>query len=250
MDRLATILIVDDVAMFRDLGRLFLARSGRVVTAASADEALQLALREHPELVLADLHMPGTDGAALCREIKNHPVLRATAVVVVAGDGDAGDHARAIRAGADDVLTKPLSRLALIASVNRFVRFPSVRGLPRVDVALPVEIRVDRERTGGTMHNVSRGGAFIEPSRPLGLEPRMEVALRFRLPDRGAEFCPRAQLVWERRRPDGGPPGVGVRFLGLDRRATDVIEDYVMDHAILEPHVAAGEERGAAAVNS
>jgi CheY-like chemotaxis protein len=246
VDRAPTILIVDDVAMFRDLGRVFLARSGRVVTATHADEALALARRERPALILTDLHMPGMDGAELCRAVKSEPLLCHTSVVIVAGDGNAEDHARAVRAGADDVLTKPLARMALIASVNRFLRFAAVRGLPRVDVEVPVRIRVDREETLGTIRNVSRGGAFIEPARPLGLEPRMELSLSFRLTEAGRTLVPQAQLVWERSTENDGPAGVGVRFLGLDRPSTSCIEEFVMDHAILYTRV----EEGAAAVNS
>jgi CheY-like chemotaxis protein len=246
VDAFPTILIVDDVALFRELGRVFLARSGRVITASGSGEALELARRERPALVLADLHMPGGDGVELCRALKSEPGLERTSVVIVAGDGGADDHARAVRAGADDVLTKPLSRLALIGCVNRFVRFNAVRGLPRVPLHIPVEIHVDREELDGTIRNVSRGGAFIEPARPLGLEPRMEVGLRFRLTDAGEMLATRAQLVWERRDPDGGPRGVGVRFLGLDRAATACIEDFVLDHASQELQI----ERPAAAVNS
>lgn len=231
VEGLPTILLVDDVAMFRDLGRVLLARSGRVVTARSATECLERAHRERPAVIVADLHMPEMDGAALCRAVKDDPALGDVPVVIVAGSGDPHDHARAVRAGADDVLTKPLSRLALVATVNRFVRFAAVRGLPRVPVALPVAVRVDHEEHRGVIHNLSRGGAFIAPERPLGLEPRMEMELRFRLPHSDRELAPKGQIVWERRSPGSAPRGVGVRFLGLDRRATREIEEYVVENA-------------------
>ena len=72
------ILIVDDAPMFRELESLFLARSGRVITASDGSESLDLARRELPDVVVADYSMPGMRGDALCREIKSDPDLRKT----------------------------------------------------------------------------------------------------------------------------------------------------------------------------
>ena len=62
-----TILVVDDAPLLRELGALFLARAGRVITAASGEEALAVARLEQPDLIVADARMPGIDGVTLCR---------------------------------------------------------------------------------------------------------------------------------------------------------------------------------------
>jgi CheY-like chemotaxis protein len=78
-----TILLADDAQLFRDLGSLFLARSGEVTTARDGAEALALAMRERPAVVVADLLMPRLDGAELCRRIKRDPELSGTPVILV-----------------------------------------------------------------------------------------------------------------------------------------------------------------------
>jgi CheY-like chemotaxis protein len=123
-----TILVVDDAPVFRELGSLFLARSGRVITASYGNEALVAMQRERPDVVVTDLHMPGMDGDALCREIKSDLHLRHIPVIVATSGESADERARAVLAGADDVIAKPIRRLSLIQAVNRFLRgYPAWR---------------------------------------------------------------------------------------------------------------------------
>ena len=65
-----TILVVDDAPLLRELGALFLARAGRVITAASGEEALAVARAERPDVVGGDLRMHGIEGATLCGLLK------------------------------------------------------------------------------------------------------------------------------------------------------------------------------------
>ena len=140
-----TILVVDDATIFRDLGALFLARSGRVVTAADGREALEVARRERPALVVADLEMPILGGDGLCTALKADPELAGTPVILVTTGDCAEERARAVRAGADDVVTKPLNRITLIQAVNRFLHFPEVRAMARVPLDLGGVNSADRK---------------------------------------------------------------------------------------------------------
>jgi uncharacterized protein (TIGR02266 family) len=225
-----TILIVDDAAMFRDLESLFLARSGRILTAASGKEGLLLARCHRPDLILADAFMPGMDGEALCRAVRADPDLAATRVLVLTSSERAEDRARALRAGADDVLAKPLSRIELVEAVQRFLRFPQVRGLPRVPFR--ARVRMDDGSTDWltTARNLSRGGIFVESEKEI--EPRREVTLAFALPESGAPVEPTAEVVWLDRS-EGGTRGMGLRFLGLDGRSARFIEEWVRERAAL-----------------
>jgi uncharacterized protein (TIGR02266 family) len=224
-----TILFVDDVPMFRELGALFLGRSARVVTASSGDAALDIARRVHPDLILTDFHMPGMQGDELCRIVKADPELQPTPVIVMLGPQDLHERAQVVRAGADDLLVKPLNRVGLIEAVNRFSRWESVRGLPRIDCALPVEVGHDRQATWGTARNLSRGGLYVETVNPLALET--EVGLRFALPQINSEFSPTAQVIWriERDTPEFGM-GMGLRFLEIDGTQERRIDDYIFHH--------------------
>jgi uncharacterized protein (TIGR02266 family) len=227
------ILIVDDTPLFRDLESLFLARSGRVVTARDADEGLAALRRERPDVAVIDLHMPGTGGDAMCRAIKADPELSHTPVILVMGSDAPEDHALAIRAGADDVLAKPLSRVTLIHAVNRFLRSPVLRGLARVRLETAVRIRLPDEDAWGTVRNLSRGGLFVELDHSIS--PSTEVELEFRLPDGPTPLAPTAQVVWHRPGTPGAPMGLGLQFLALDGASAQRIEAFVYEHLPAAP---------------
>jgi CheY-like chemotaxis protein len=166
-----TILIVDDAPIFREIESVFLRRYGRVVTAASGAEALELVRRERPDVVVLDFHLPDVDSETLCRRIRTLSPAGSSSAVVAISNGDSTDHERAIQAGAADVLSKPLSRVSLVETVNRLVRFPEMRGMARIDHAATVRVVVKQQERWGTMRNLSRGGMYIEAGWAAPAEP-------------------------------------------------------------------------------
>jgi CheY-like chemotaxis protein len=230
VERNPTILVVDDVPLFRELEALFLARCGRVITASSGREALAVAERERPALIVLDAHLPDLSGEEVCRRLKAPSPHDDTPIVVVTGSGAADEHAAAIRAGADDVLAKPLSRMALVETVQRFTRFPEPRGLPRVTLETAVHLRAADAEAWGRSRNLSRGGMFVECEGELGAD---ELDLEFRLPGSPDPLCPTARVIW--RRPAAGDlaptTGLGVRFLELGAPAARQLDAYVHEWA-------------------
>lgn len=218
------ILVVDDVAMFRELETAFLARCGRIVTAASGFEALACAERERPDVAIVDSHLPDLTGAELCQRLGDVPV------VMITGSGNTEDHAEAIRAGAVDVISKPIERSALVSAVRRLVQYPIPPGLPRVDVAAAVRIVSEDGACWGTARNVSRGGMFIEAHCDLDLKG--EFSLEFRLPETRRRISPTGKLVWQRLQPGGRPDGFGLRFIDLDASSQRMLEDFVHERAV------------------
>ena len=228
-----TILVIDDAAMFRELGALFLARSGRVITADNGDQGLDALRRERPDVVVADLLMPGMSGDALCQTVKADPDLCETPVILVTSRDDAAERARAVRSGADDVIAKPISRLALIQVVNRFLRSPHFRGLTRVAVETPVRIQVNNEHAVGHARNLSRSGIFVESdSTPA---PATEVALRFRLPGVSDPLVPTAKVVWKRDHSEAALGGMGLQFLAIDPASIRRIEEFIYEFDLHTP---------------
>lgn len=219
-----TILVVDDAPLLRELGALFLARAGRVITAASGEEALAVARLERPDLVVADLRMPGIDGATLCSLLKQDGGRSAPRVVLLAATGDAGERERAVRAGADDVLPKPIDRVSLLDSARRLLA-DAPRGLPRIQTAVPIEMRHHRDAWHGLGRNLSRGGVFVESRRIV--PPPVELELTLRLPETDALVASTAQVMWTREQPRGHLSGMGLRFLALDRGAARALSDWV-----------------------
>ncbi len=96
MENRKKILIVDDTAMFRELESLFLAGAGTVLGASTGAEALEIARREQPDVLVADLDMPDMDGETLCRAIKADRDLHRTPVILVTSGRTGLDRDRAI----------------------------------------------------------------------------------------------------------------------------------------------------------
>jgi uncharacterized protein (TIGR02266 family) len=238
------LLVVDDAAMFRDLETLFLARCGQVLTACDAEEAWEILHRERPDVVITDLSMPGMGGDDLCRRIKLDADLRRTPVVIVTGRDAGEEHERAVRAGADDVVEKPINRVSLIQAVNHFLRL-AVRGLVRVALDTDVHIAGAEYDIWGRSRNVSRGGIFVESERDL--PPDSEVQLEFALPEQRDQIAPTAKVVWRRPASRVMPAGLGLQFLKLDREAARRLDEYVYERAALETFGDAEDETRIAA---
>jgi CheY-like chemotaxis protein len=221
-----TILVADDAPMFCELEALILSRSGRVVTAADGREALEVARREEPSVAVLDLDMPELAGEELCRSFKREwPELP---IVAITSAGDPEQRASAVRAGANDVLSKPIDRISLVQAVDRFVRFSEIRGLARVDLASPVRIEIECAECWGIGRNLSRGGMFIESAWAA---PAAELRVHFRLPSVARPLSPTAQVIWRRGTPEQTPFGIGVQFLSVDRSSSERIDAFVYEHA-------------------
>ncbi len=232
-----TILFVDDLAMFRELGERFLSQSGRVITASDGHEALAQAIEERPALVFTDLHMPGMNGADLCRSIKSHPDLYETPVVMILSTGNMGERRLALRAGADDLIRKPLSRPLLVEAVHRALRYGVMRDLPRVSLEEPVRMMATAGESQGTARNLSRRGIFVET--PLELPMQTLVNLHFTLPQSPTDLVPVAQVMWTRVG-DSGPPGMGMRFIQLDGGTAQHLEEFVFERSLSDQAEMAG----------
>ena len=115
------ILVADDESTVRSLVRATLAEEGvdwEVVEATDGVQALRLALLERPALALVDLRMPALDGIEVCRAIKSDPVARATKVLIFTGADEMQAMGRALDAGADGFLRKPLSPQHLLEALQ------------------------------------------------------------------------------------------------------------------------------------
>ncbi len=127
----ATILVVDDNEANRDLARSALEDEGyRVVVASGGEEGVAAFEREHPDCVLLDVRMPGVDGFTACERIRALPGGAETSILFLTAQRDVDTFDRALRAGGDDFLTKPVRPTELI------VRVQSALKLQRVNAAL------------------------------------------------------------------------------------------------------------------
>lgn len=137
------ILVVDDEpAMVGALGALLGQAGHRIVAAYDGHEALRRFASEAPDLVLLDLAMPGMDGAAVCRAIRE---TSDTPIVVVSGEGDRTATVELLDLGADDYVRKPFRADELLARVRAVMRRHAAKGTA-VSVAPPAGWELDERR--------------------------------------------------------------------------------------------------------
>lgn len=117
-----TILIVDDhPTNLKLLSFALRARGFTVVTAADAEQALAAIRAEKPKLILMDLQLPGMSGYDLTTQIKHDPATSDVPVIAVTGYAMKGDEERALAAGCDGYITKPVDLTVLRDIVAKLV---------------------------------------------------------------------------------------------------------------------------------
>lgn len=119
----ARILVVDDLEANRRLLEAKLsAEYYEVITAQRGEEAVQLAKREQPDLILLDVMMPGgIDGYEACRRLKAQPETRHIPIVMLTTLDDRESKVRGLQAGAEEFLTKPIEDVQLMARVKSLI---------------------------------------------------------------------------------------------------------------------------------
>jgi two-component system phosphate regulon response regulator PhoB len=122
-ERTGPILVVEDEDDIRNLVVLQLEREGfTVATAANGIDALAVARRTLPSLVILDLMIPGISGTEVCRRLRAEPETRDVPVIILSARAEEIDRVVGFEVGADDYVTKPFSPRELMLRVRAVLR--------------------------------------------------------------------------------------------------------------------------------
>ena len=127
----ARVLVVDDNADMRDYLSRLLGKQWQVDTAADSAAALEVIGREAPDLVIADIMMPGIDGFGLLRLLRENQRTAALPVMLLSARAGEEASAEALRAGADDYVIKPFSARELLARIDSRLTQAKLRATER-----------------------------------------------------------------------------------------------------------------------
>ena len=139
------VLVVDDEPHIVALVSYHLAKSGyRVISATTGADALEMARREHPSLVILDLMLPGISGFEVLARMRGHEETRDVAVLMLTARREEHDRIEGLSLGADDYLTKPFSPQELVLRVKAILRRTSPSAVVKKDVVSIGSISIDR----------------------------------------------------------------------------------------------------------
>ncbi len=227
------ILLVDDVAMFLELQKTFLKLSSvHVLTARDGSEALQIARKEHPDLIFLDMHMPVMSGAECCALIKQDRLLRSVPVVMVTSEGKETDKELCFGAGCDDFITKPIDRVLYLEKARKYLPAIDRREL-RLALRAKAKFRACGLTLSGEILDVGARGVYI--ATDYEIKPDTVIDLVFALTEAdGALVQARGRVAWvnsgyNRRKP-AYPPGFGVEFVSVTDVAKCILDRLMEMH--------------------
>ena len=151
----------DDEIVARTIERSLRAGGFQVIVVGSGIDALRIARRNPPNLMVLDVLMPGMDGYEVCRQLRNDPLLRDLPVLFLTAKGKEEDRIQGLKAGADDYLSKPFNLDELYLRVRAILR----RTRRHDETELPSQIQVGEYRLNTHSFEVtsSRGKVVLTP---------------------------------------------------------------------------------------
>jgi putative two-component system response regulator len=194
------VLIVDDDRLNVDVLSRVLRRDGyEVISASNGALAIDAVAREHPDVVLMDLNMPGVGGLEACRRLKEHPATRLLPVILVSGLAAAADRLEGIDAGADDFLSKPFAfeeLRARVRSLRRMKRYTDeLESAESLMLSLALTIEARDPATKGHCDRLARHAVSLGEALGVGADQQRALHLGGFLHDVGKIGVPDAVLL-------------------------------------------------------
>ncbi|MHB8881663.1 MAG: PilZ domain-containing protein [Thermodesulfovibrionales bacterium] len=220
------ILIVDSLMTVIDPDQSLLGRSGHtVLTAVTADQALEIHRTEKADVIITDLHTPGMSTEEFCRVVRNDETLRQVSILLVCRNTTA-DIDRVMRCNVNDYITKPLDKAVLLSKISQWLNISS-----RKSCRILLKISVEGKNVTGpffcTSQNISATGILIRTEKVL--RSGEHVTCSFFLP--GSERIVTDSEVVRVIQNQDGTFQYGIKFLNLSHTSRAAIEDFIDNRA-------------------
>ncbi len=152
------ILVVDDEEDILDFLSYNLKKEGfEVQTASNGSDALEIALKTQPDLIILDIMMPQLDGIEVCRRLRAQPQFLKTIITFLTARDEDITQIKALDVGGDDYITKPIKPQVLISRVKALLR-RNKKEVDEKDHIIEVsDLKIDRQRV-----QVLRGEEIID----------------------------------------------------------------------------------------
>jgi CheY-like chemotaxis protein len=125
--RTPRVLIADDNEPNRELLEVYLSGIGcEMATAIDGGDTLEKVASFNPDVILLDVMMPKLSGFEVCQRLKSDPATSRIMILMVTALGELGDIERAVEAGTDDFLSKPVNRVELVKRVENMLKLRHV----------------------------------------------------------------------------------------------------------------------------
>ncbi len=232
------ILLVDDVNFFLELEKGFFDREEfQILQANNGEEALEMLIKDHPDIIFMDLYMPVMDGDTCCQLIKSHAALQHIPIIMVTQGGSDTDFERCWQAGCDDIIPKPINQFLFQSMVRKYLEIPFRKAL-RAPIRLHIQCKScadpDEYLSDYTV-NLSTGGFFIVSTVLYPVDS--QFIIEFLLPNEGKTVCCSARVAWINH-PESLinktlPVGMGLQFLNLSLDDMNSIRNFIKDQTMV-----------------
>jgi len=130
------VLVIEDNPESLDLMVYLLKTFGHVaLTARDGLDGIEAARREHPDLILCDIQLPGADGVEVCRQLKKDPVLRGIPLIATTAYAMVGDREKLLGQGFDGYMSKPITPQTFVNQMTPY--FPKRKDKLLIDETNP-----------------------------------------------------------------------------------------------------------------
>tara|TARA_R110002049_G_scaffold37766_1_gene118240 strand:+ start:1196 stop:1873 length:678 start_codon:yes stop_codon:yes gene_type:complete len=139
------LLVDDDQDILEFIGYNIKKEGFEVATASNGKDAIEIAKKFKPDLIILDVMMPEMDGMETCHQMRNMPMLKDTLIIFLTARGEDYSQIAGFDAGADDYITKPIKPRVLVSKVRAILRRKG--STQKEEIAIEANgVSIDRER--------------------------------------------------------------------------------------------------------